>query len=198
MANVSRLNGFVPVRHFNGSPYNGQGNWYELPVGDGTTCFVGDLVAMLSGTATDHYPTVTRLAASGEVTSGLVLGAIMGFAVDPTNLNSPQYRAASSKRLVFVADSDDLIYEVQDGATTPVTAALVNSNCGVQCTAGSTTTGLSNMTTGATTPTTTNSLPLKIIGFVNKPNNAYVSQASQRLLVTINQHYYMGGQTAAS
>ncbi len=119
MANVSRVNGFRPVKHLNGSPYNGQFNIYEIVVGDGTATMVGDLVKADGGTATDVYPTAVRHGTTGEVTSGLALGVIVGFVTDPTNLNTPQYRAASTKRYAMVADSPDIIFEVMDGGTVP-------------------------------------------------------------------------------
>ena len=188
MANVNRLGGFRPVKHLNGSPYNGAARLYEIVAGDGTAVNVGDLVKTDSGTATDNYPTCVRLAASGEVTSGLILGSVVGMVVDPTNLNVPQYRAASTKRMVWVADSPDLIFECADGATTPVTQTQIGLNCGVQATAPNTTTsGTSQMTTGNTAPTTTVTLPLKIVSIVSSPDNT-AGAAYQRLHVMINQH----------
>jgi hypothetical protein len=148
---------------------------------------IGDLVKPDSGTATDVYPTCVRHGTTGEVTSGAATGVVVGFVVDPTNLNTPQYRAASTKRYAMVADSPDLIFEVMDGATTPTTATLIGMNTGFMATAGSTTTGASGMTTGTTTATTTVTLPLKIVGIVNSPDNAS-GTAYQRLLVMINQH----------
>lgn len=195
MANVSKINGFRPVKHLNGSPYNGQANLYEIVVGDGTNTFIGDLVKADGGTATDVYPTCVRGGTSGEVTTGLYLGVIVGMVPDPTNLNVPIYRAASTKRMVWVADSPDLIFEVQDGATVATTKTAIGLNTGFMATAGSTTTGASAMTTGTTAATTTNSLPLKIMGILDRPDNEG-GAASQKLLVMINQHYYMGGQTA--
>jgi hypothetical protein len=44
MANVSRVNGFKPVKHFSGAPYNGQANIYEVSVSETIPIFVGDLV----------------------------------------------------------------------------------------------------------------------------------------------------------
>jgi hypothetical protein len=156
--------------------------------GDGTAVNVGDLVKTDAGTATSVYPTCIRLAASGEVTSGLVLGAVVGFAPTPgQSLDVPQYRAASTKRMVYVADADDLVFECADGATVPTTATLIGMNTGVQCTAPNTTTGVSPMTTGATTATTTVGLPLKIVAIVNSPDNE-AGAAYQRLHVIINQH----------
>lgn len=195
MANTSRINGFRPVKYLNGSAWNGQANIYEIVVGDGTATMIGDLVKADSGTATDVYPTCVRHGTTGEVTSGLALGVVVGFVISPTDLNTPQYRAASTKRYALVADDPNLIFEVEDGATTPTTKTLIGNNCGFMATAGSTTTGASGMTTGTTTPTTTNSLPLKIMGIVDRPGNE-AGSAYQKLLVMINQHYYMGGQTA--
>ncbi len=204
MANVARTNGFRPVKHLNGSPYNGQYNIYEIVAGDPTNTMIGDLVKADGGTATDVYPTCVRHGTTGEVTSGLALGVIVGFlplslaqgssSALPT-LDVPFYRTGSTKRYAMVADSPDLIFEVKDGGTVPCTLTLIGNNTGFMATAGSTTTGSSGMVTGTTAPTTTNSLPLKIMGIVNSPDNASAS-ADQRLLVMINQHYYMGGQTA--
>jgi hypothetical protein len=195
MANVNRLGGFRPVKHLNGSPYNGAYNLYEVVAGDGTALNVGDLVKADSGTATDVYPTCVRLAASGEVTTGLVLGAVVGFVASPTNLDVPQHRVASTKRYAMVADDPSLIFECADGSTVPTTLTLIGNNTGVQCTAPNTTTGVSPMTTGATTATTTDALPLKIMGIVHSPDNE-AGAAYQRLHVMINQHYLRGGQTA--
>lgn len=195
MANTSRLKGFVPVKHLNGSPYSGQFNCYEISASDSTNTFIGDLVKYSSQASTDVYPVCERAGTSGEVTSGLLLGSVIGWLVDYTNLNTPQYRAASTKRFALVADATDLIFQVQDGATVATPLASIGLNTGFQATAGSTVTGLSNMSTGATAATTTNTLPLKIMGIVNSPDNASAA-AFQKLLVMINQHYYMGGQTA--
>lgn len=189
MTNAVRLGGFRPVKHLNGSPYNGQFNIYEIVAGDGTAVNVGDLVKPDAGTGTDYFPTVIRLAASGQVTAGPVTGAVVGFVIDPTNLNTPQYRAASVKRYAQVADSPDLIFECVDGGTVPCTQTLIGMNTGVTCTAPNTTTGVSPMATGTTAPTTTNTLPLKIVGIVKSPDNE-VALANQRLLVTINSHTY--------
>lgn len=199
MANVNTPFGAKPVKHLTGAPYNGQANIYEIAAGDTANTFIGDFVKMADDNATDYYPTVERYGTSGEVTSGLIVGVVVGFLIPTTNtsmaLDTPIYRAASTKRFALVADATDLIFEIQDGGTVVTPVASIGLNCGVQCTAGSTTTGLSNMTTGATAATTTNSLPLQIVGIVNRPDNAPASQY-QKLLVKINQHQYMGGQTA--
>lgn len=195
MANVARLGGFTPVKHLNGSPYNGQFNLYEVVAGNATALNIGDLVIPDSGTATDVYPTVVR-AATGQVTAGPITGAVVGFVVDPTSLNTPQFRAASTKRYVMVADSPDLIFDCADGGTVPCTLTLIGMNTGITATAPNTTTGVSPMATGTTAPTTTATLPLKIVGIKKSPDNESAA-ASQRLLVTINSHTYGSGTGTA-
>ncbi len=203
MANTSRVNGFRPVKHLSGAPYNGQFNIYEIVAGNGDITNIGDLVKADAGTATDVYPTCIRAAASnaGEITSGALLGAIVGFVQSPVGsgqgssvgtqpvLDVPTSvtRAASTKRYAMVADAPDLIFEAQDGGTVPCTLTLIGMNTGYLPTAGSTTSGASGMTTGSTAPTTTSTLPLRIMGIVNSPDNASAA-ASQKLLVMINVH----------
>ena len=197
MANTSRLRGFVPVRHMTGAPYNGQSNIYEIAAGQATATFIGDLVELDTEAATDVYPTVARIAGSGQVTSGPILGSVVGFVLSwgvsgsIPSLDVPIYRLASVKRFVLVADAPDLIFEVQDGGTVAAALADIGLNTGITAAAGSTVTGLSNMATGTTAPTTTSTLPLQIVGVVNSPDNESAA-ASQKLLVRINTHQFNG------
>jgi hypothetical protein len=193
MANVSRINGFTPVKHITGAPYNGQFNFYEIVAGDGTTTHVGDVVKADGGTGTEGYTTCIRFAASGQATSGVPLGVIVGFVVSPTNLNYPQFRAASTKRIAMVCDDPGMIYEVQDGGTVPCTQALIGMNTGITATIGLTTSSNSLMATGTTAPTTTNTLPLRVMGIKRAPDNNDGTQtvaAAQKLLVMFNPHQF--------
>ena len=189
MANTSRINGFKPVKHLNGSPYNGQCNIYEIAAADATAVFVGDLVSSTAATSVDGYETVGVVGTTQQTTGSGLVGAVVGFVVDPTALNTPQYRAALTARKVLVADADDLVFEVQDGGTVPCTSALIGSNTGYTIGSGNTSTGTSAATTGATVPATTVTLPLKILGVVQRPDNEAFA-ASQKLLVKINVHAY--------
>jgi len=197
MANVQRVNGFRPVKHLSGAPYNGQFNIYEIVANDSTATMVGDLVKGDNGTGTDVYPTCVRHGTTGEVTSGEAIGVIVGFVTMPAqaanpsapNLDVPLHRRASTKAYAMVADAPDLIFEVQDGATTPTTKTQIGLNTGFMATAGSTTTGASGMITGTSAPSTATTLPLRIMGIVNSPDNE-AGAAYQRLLVMINTHRY--------
>ena len=195
MANVNRAGmGARPVKHLNGSPYNGQFNLYEIPAGDSTNTAVGDFVKVDATAGTERFPTCIRSGASGQNTNAAaapLYGVIVGFKVDPTNLNTPQYRALSTKRIAMVADSPDLIFEIQDGGTVPCTWTLIGMNTGITQTAVTAATGASNMTTGTTAPAADVTLPLKVVGIVDSPDNespTVAGQAYQKLLVMINQH----------
>lgn len=197
MANVNRVNGFRPVRYLNGAPYNGQFRKYMVPAADGTALFVGDLVK-LSTTGTDEgFTTVTRAAASDAV-----IGAVVGFEVDPTNLNTPQYRVASTKRVVYVADDPNLIFEAQeDGDTDPLETADIGLNVDFIVASGSTVTGTSGMQIDSTTHNTTATLPLRLLGLAQRPDNENVlsagGQAYTRWEVKINNHQ-LGSSTGVA
>lgn len=199
MANTSRIRGFTPVKHTSGAPYNGQGNLYAVAAGDATALFVGDPVVLDGSANTAGIATVTKAAAAGPV-----LGVITGFVpvnTDPATgalttgsvtLDTPQYRAASTARYVYVEDSDDVIYEVEEatGANASYTFLVADIGLNVSHTtvAGSTTTGQSAAALDMSTKATTATLPWKILGAVQRVDNETVSGTSTatKVLVKIN------------
>ena len=181
MANVSRINGFKPVKHLNGSPYNGQVNMYQIDATDATIIAVGDLVK-LDGTAdVNGIRGITR-----AVVSTPVCGAVVGFKIDPTNLNTPQVRAASTLRYAYVADAPDLVFEVQANAT--CTATIVGLNCDVTIAAASTITGSSGMQADISTTNTTSTIVLRLVEIVQRADNAIGTY--NKVLVAINNHQF--------
>lgn len=185
MANLDRVNGARPVKHRNGSPYNGQVTQYFIPSTDSTAVFVGDFVKSAGGASADGYPTVAQAAAGNAV-----LGVVVGFRVSPTSLDTPVYRAASTDRYVLVADSPDLIFEIQaDDDSATLAAADVGLNANFIVGSGSTSTGASGMELDTSTKATTATLPLKIVGVVDRPDNE-MGSANQKVLVSINNHQY--------
>lgn len=197
MANVDRPNGFRPVRYLNGAPWSGQFRKYIVPAADGTALFVGDLVK-LSTTGTDEgYPTVIQATAAAAV-----IGVVVGFEPDPADLNTPQYRKASTKRVVYVADDPNLIFEAQeDGDTDPLETADIGLNVDFIVGSGSTTTGASGMEIDSSSHNTTATLPLKLLGLAQRPDNENVlsagGQAWTRWEVKINNHQ-LGSSTGTA
>lgn len=186
MANKS-YKGFRPVRRL-GDGFCGDVNLYYIPATDGTALFKGDLVKLAGSASDDGYATVAQAAASD-----VCVGVVVGFRADPTNLNiGGTYRAASTARYVLVADDPNLIMEAQEDA---VGGALATTSVGQAINfvvgSGSTTTGQSAMEVDSSTGVTSGgtALPLKVIGFVNRPDNE-IGSANAKVLVGWNNHAY--------
>lgn len=197
MANTNKVNGFRPVRYLNGAPWNGQANKYVIPAGNGTATFIGDLVKADATGDDAGYQTVVQAAASNAV-----LGVIVGMEVTPGSLDTPQYRAASTRRVVWVADDPNLIFEAQeDGDTDPLETTDIGLNINVVVGAGSTVTGASGMQIDSDTAATTATLPLRLLGLVQRPDNENVlsagGQAYTRWEVKINNHQ-LGSSTGVA
>lgn len=193
---ASVLAGFRPVKHMNGSPYNGQFNRYMISASDSQVTNIGDLVilsdndALVDSTGNGVYPAVERAASA---TSSAVVGAIVGFEPDYSNLNTGSYRAASTRRVVYVADSPDLIFEVpQDGTGGVVAAASVGLNCSLVIgTGASTAPYASAMMVDSSEVATTATDPVQILGVVASPDNDVTSTSRPAaLLVRINTHAF--------
>ena len=180
MSSVSRLNGFRPVKSITGAPYNGQGEVAFLPASDSSVVMVGDAVKLLGDArAATGVPTVTRVSAGTDVPFGIVIGILFTGVGDTVNtppvndLNTPIYRRASTDRYVLVCTDPNVVYEAQY-LTQSVAAATITANVGLNgsfdVTAGNTASGTSGMSIAALSATTA-TLPLKVVGFPNRPDN---------------------------
>jgi len=135
MANVDAPFGFRPVKHLDGSEFNGQVNKYYIGTGE-AALFVGDMV-ILSGTAdTNGLPGISRVAAG---TGNPILGAIVDFQADRENQGKTNH-PASTAGYAYVSDAPDVIYEAQ---ATTIAVTDVGQNAPITATAGSTSTGTS-------------------------------------------------------
>lgn len=182
MANINAPKGAVPVKHLNGSPWNGQVNLYYIPASDGTPVFVGDFVKSLTNAAdANGVPAVIQSTAGANHR-----GSVVGFVPDPANpLQDPNYRRASTARYCWVADSPDTIFEIQENGTMGIGAP--GRNVEVTVGAGSTSTGMSGMQLNSSTLATTNTLSLRVLQAVAREDNAPAS-ANAKWQVMINLH----------
>lgn len=207
MANTSKIRGFIPVKHVNGSPYNGQANIYYVPSSDGTALFVGDPVKLAADANSQGIQQVTK-ATAGAAVLGVVVGVI-NTKFDPVagnmsggsvSLDTPVYRPASTGQYVLVCDAPDVVYEVEavtgSNASYSFAVADVGLNADLSTVAGSTVTGTSaaalNMATAAATAT----LQWKILGVVQRPDNE-ITGASTKVLVKINNAQLSAGTGTA-
>jgi hypothetical protein len=181
MASVSRINGFRPVYNLAGGSQTGQVQLAFLAAADSTVVMVGDAVKLAGDArAATGAPTVTRVSAATDIPYGIVVGIAFegvgdtGNVPPVTDLNTPVYRRASTDRYVYVNVDPQQVYEVQYAGTS-VAAATITANVGLNgqftTTAGSTSTGASGMQLDSAGLATTATLPLKIVGFPNRPDN---------------------------
>ena len=201
MANINAPKGFVPVRHMNGSPWNGQTKMFLIPSSDGTAVFVGDLVKHAGGAGSagtvvagmDCEGMPTCAIASAGTTGQDLLGPVVGFLVDPTALDK-KYRVASTARIALVCVDPTVVYEVQEDAVgANIAAADIGLNVPYTTTAGSTTTGVSKMEIDSSAVATTSTLPLKLLGLVKRPDVAFglASTDHAKFEVMLNTGLYM-------
>lgn len=189
MANSDTPFGLKPVRYMSGAPYNGAVNAYSTAAGDGTAIFVGDPV-IISGTAQTIdgviYQDVDQ-AATGDVIVGVVVSVDPALGSGANGRDSGIYRAASTQRIVYVADDPNLLFEIQEASGgTALTAAAIGLNANFVVGSGSTTTGKSAVELDNSTEATTNTLDLQIVGFQNRTGNEVGEHA--KWLVRINRH----------
>ncbi len=199
MPNVSRISGFRPVKHLNGSPYNGQANIYYV-ASAADEILVNDVVKLGGSADVNGIPTADLCGAT-DVPIGVVVG-IMHSKFDPAgNMTSGSVAldipaatqiAASGAGYILVADSPDIIMEAE--ADTSATPAVTDVGLNVSHTnlANSLTRTSATVTSPAavntTTKATTSTLNFQILGFVRRPDNEI--GASAKLHVGFNRHQY--------
>jgi|TARA_R100001530_G_scaffold132192_2_gene104389 hypothetical protein len=128
------------------------------------------------------YGDFVKLVAAGTVekdegtTSMTPVGIFVGCKyTDPNSKNltfNQQWIAdtTASDAVAYVMDDPNILFQMQCDGTAAQT--VLGSNCAVTQTAGSTSIGTSKNTVDISTTATTNTLPLRIIDFVDGPNSA--------------------------
>lgn len=188
MANLDTPFGFKPVKHLNGSPWNGKLNVYYIPATDSTAVFKGDAVKLAGAAdATGKYPTVAQAAATNAI-----CGVVVGFGDNPhvmTHLDNPNrdYRPASTAMYVWVVDDPFVVFEVQeDSDSNSITAAMVGLATDIVVGTGSTSTGRSAMELDSS-DTATAAGQCRIMRLVDREDNALGDYAKWEVLIAEHQ-----------
>ena len=195
MANTSKINGFRPVKHLNGSPYNGQANLYYVSSAT-DEILVGDVVKLAGSADANGIPSVD-ISGTTDVAVGVVVG-LMHSKFDPSgkmttgavslDLPAAAQIAVSGAGYVLVADSPDVVYEVETSNGT-LAVADIGLNVTPAMGARTTTTVTSPATIDMGTESTTNTLMFKILGVSQKVGNE-AAAASAKALVMFNAHQF--------
>ena len=181
MANRDAPYGLRPVRHLDGSPFNGQVERVYVPATDSTAIFVGDAVKSAGSADTDGVASVAQ-AAAGDA----IRGVVVSVEYDPDNLNRT-YRPASTEAYLYIASAPDIVFTIQEdavGGALAVTA--VGGNADLVVGTGDTVSGRSGMELDSSSATAS-AAQLRILGFVHDPENE-VASANARVEVMINEH----------
>lgn len=195
MANTSRINGFRPVKHLNGSPYNGQANVYYV-ASAGDEILVGDPVKLAGSSDAYGYPTAD-LSGITDVACGIVVGVmhskwtpagIMTTGSTALDLPAEAQIAASGAGYILVADSPDIVFEVETSNGT-CAAADIGLNVTPALAARTSATVTSPATVDMGTESTTSTLMFKLLGFSQKVGNE-PAVASAKVLVMFNAHQF--------
>ena len=194
MANTSRINGFKVVKHTNGSPYNGQANIYY--VASATDEILAGDVVKLAGSADANGIATVDICGASDVPVGIVVG-VMHSKFDPagkmttgsTALDLPGAAqiAASGAGYVLVADSPDIVMEVEAANGTPAVENIgLNASHANGSRTAATVTSPAYIDMG--TEATTSTLNFRLLGFAQKVGNEV--GASAKMLVGFNVHQF--------
>lgn len=168
MANSNAPAGLRPVRNADGSAWNGALSVYCVPATDGTALFVGDPVIIAGSADADGIPTATIATAAG---GNRWTGCVVGFRPSPT-IVANGHRLASTLEYIYVAEGPNLIYEIQEDAVGGALAAVdVGLNADFVAGTGSSYTQQSGWSLDTSTKATTNTLQMRIVGFVQRADN---------------------------
>ena len=151
MANVDAAFGLKPIRHFNGSPWNGATRKFLVEDDYGTAVFVGDPVVITGAAGVDdalgHYSPVG--VCSGNTDGEEITGVVVS--IDPilTDLTKT-YIPANTGGYVNVCVDTDVVYIIQDDASATMDGADIGANALIVSGTGSAVTGLSGWELDAT------------------------------------------------
>ena len=189
MSSSATPHGATPVGSLVSCAYNAKVTHYKIKNAYGTSIFFGDVVKWA-----DDNPNTT-IAKDTGTTACTPIGIFLGCAyTDPTTsqFTPNQYFPASiaaSDIVAYVASDPFLIMQMQcDGAADQDD---LGKNCAIVQTAGSTSIGRSKVAVDISTVATTNTLPVKIIDFVDGPDSA-IGDAYTDVLVVFNSQSAFG------
>lgn len=215
--NPNKPAGLSPVTTLSGADWTGKGRMYAIPTSDSTyNYFPGDLVTL---NAAPGGGDANGLPYCAMYTAGTrpVIGVIQSVGTNPQggpyiNPNNLALTYAPITKTVpyyaYVLDSPDIIYEIQEtGASTNLTTAVCGLNATIVLGAASTAANpgvyvSQTMLNNASAPTTTATLPLKILQLAQRPDNHFVTSPStgggyQKWWVMLNNHFYRSTPTVS-
>jgi|TARA_R100000353_G_C6458925_1_gene183334 hypothetical protein len=167
MATSAAPTGAEPVGTLSASgSFTGKVRHIKIASGYGTAIFYGDFVKLVSSGTVEKDTGTTSLTP---------VGVFMGCSYTDPNTNQKTFNqqfpasTAASDIMAYVLDDPSVLMRMQGDATLAQTT--LGNNVAVVQTAGSTSIGRSKNAVDSSTVATTNTLPLRIIDFVDGPTS---------------------------
>ena len=181
MATSATPNGAEPVNTLSASgSYSGKVRHIKIASGYATAIFYGDFVKLVAAGTAEKAAVATSVVAG---TVGIFVGCSY---TDPSTSQltfNQQFPAstAASDIMAYVVDDPKLVFKMQ--ADEAIAQTGLGNNVSAVSTAGSTTIGRSKNALDGGSVATTNTLPLRVLEFVEGPNST-VGDAFTDCLVT--------------
>ena len=197
MANTAGFFGFMQVGTASGPPnFASSGNTpYRIAAGYGTAIGFGDAVRMNSSGPTGYIEQWAN--GDGATATRILVGVFLGCRYYSTSQKKTIWNNywpgsdATGDVEAFVADDPTSLWKVQAN-TGPITQTAIGQTADVAATpVVNTTTGISGMSLA--TPTTTNTLPFKVVNVITTPpgaNGTDLTTANNYVIVAFNNQQY--------
>ena len=180
--------GMVPVQQL-AAGYNTQGfNSYNIEDGEATAIFYGDVVEILASGYIEKDVGTTTLTPMGVFVGCSFVSPATGYF-----LNSQSWPAATTsgvttgagRPMALVVDDPNAVFMIQADGTLDQSA--IGNNFAIVQTAGTAAIGKSRNALSASSIHTTSTLPLRVVGLAELPDNAW-GDAFPIVLVKFNNH----------
>ena len=207
MASTSSPYGLRPLNLLGGQAYAGSTREYAIPASFGVSIQYGDPVLIVNtGTTRGTLARFNATTTAGTITStgggfGFV-GVFVGCTfTDPTygTVFRQNYTSGNTATdiMAYVVDDPDALFQVQADDTLGQTALGCNAAL-IQTVAGNSGANInSGVGLDASSIGTANTLPLRIVDFVNS-TTSQIGDAYTDVIVRINTHFHRTGNTGSA
>ncbi len=207
MASTNSPYGLRPINLLGGQSYAGSTREYAIPASYGTSIQYGDPVIITNTGSTRG--TLARFNATTTAATITSTGGGFGFVgvfvgctfTDPTygTVFRQNYTSGNTATdiMAYVVDDPDALFQVQADDTLGQTALGCNAAL-IQTVAGNSGANInSGVGLDASSIATTNTLPVRIVDFVNS-TTSQIGDAYTDVIVRINTHFHRTGNTGSA
>lgn len=198
MANIQGAFGFAPWGTASGMPNFAEGHNtpYRIAAGYGTAIYYGDAVRWNVSGPTGYIEQWAN--GDGATASKILAGIFVGCGYYSTSQKKFIYNNywpgsdATGDVDAYVVDDPNALFKVQAGIASAITQTSFGQTADIVSTpVGNTTTGISGMS--LSTPTTTNTLPFKVVNVLTTPpgaNGTDLTTPYNYVIVSMNNQQY--------